>query len=120
MSIEFTSLAGSVHSYSTSNPQAEALCRNLVFVQESMVTGGLATIAGHLLENDLITQQNYSDTLAVCGRGPLDQTAILTNSITLKIKCNPQLYFPRLINALKQSGLCDTADRLEQAIVSDY
>ena len=84
-----------------------------------MATGGLATIAGHLLENELITQQNHTDALAVCGRGPLVQTTILTNSIMVKIKHDPGVYFPCLIEALRQSGMSDAADTLEQAIVSD-
>lgn len=107
----YTSLVGS--------PQAEALCRNLIFVQRSMVAGGLATIAGHLLQNDLITQQNYNDALAVCGRGPLEQATILTNSILLKIKYNPENYFPLLIESLRQSGSSDAADTLVQEQVSD-
>ena len=84
-----------------------------------MATGGLATIASHLLENELITQQNCTDALAACGRGPLVQTTILTNSIMLKIKHNPRVYFPRLLEALRQSSMSDAADTLEQTIVSD-
>ena len=45
------------------NPKAEALRRNIAFIQESMATGGLSTIAGHLLQLDLITGQNYRDSL---------------------------------------------------------
>ena len=92
---------------------AEALRHHLVFVQNSMVTGGLGTIAGHLLQNDLITQQNYTDALAACGRGPLEQATILTNSIMLKIKHNPGVYFPCLIEALRQSDMSDAADTLQ-------
>ena len=84
-----------------------------------MATGGLATIASHLLQNELITQQNHTDALAVCGRGPLGLATILTNSIMLKLKHDPNVYFPRLIEALRQSGMSDAADTLEQAIVSD-
>ena len=101
----YISLVGSA----TSNPQTKALHHNLIFVQRSMVAGGLATISGHLLQNDLITQQNHNDALAVCAM-------ILINSILQKIENNPEVYFPRLIEALRNSNLSDVADTLEQAI----
>ena len=93
------------------NPKAEALRRNIAFIQESMATGGLSTIASHLKELDLITRQNYYD-LATCGRGPVDQAAMLMTSVEVRIRDNPDVYFTRFIEALRRSNLGYVADRL--------
>ena len=100
------------------NPKGEALRRNIAFIQESMATGGLSTIAGHLLQLDLITRQNYYD-LATCGRGPVDQAAMLMRTVEVRIRDNPDVYFTRFIEALRRSHLGNVADRLVQALPED-
>ena len=96
----------------------EALWQNIGFIQESMATGGLSTIAGRLKEVDLITRQNYYD-LAACGRGPVDQAAMLMRTVELRIRNNPDVYFTRFIEALRRSHLGNVADRLVQALPED-
>ena len=98
------------------NHKAEALRRNIAFIQESMATGGLSTIAGHLFQLDLITRQNYRDSLAPCGRGPDDQAAMLMTTVELRIRNSPDVYFTKFIEALRQSHLGNVADRLLQAL----
>ena len=100
----------------TVNQKAEALRRNIAFIQENMATGGLATIASHLLQLDLITEQNYRDSLAPCGRGPDDQAAMLMISVEVRIRGDPDVYFTRFIEALRRSHLGNVADRLVQAL----
>ena len=101
------------------NPKAEALRRNIAFVQESMATGGLSTIASNLLQLDLITGQNHRDSLAPCGRGPDDQAAMFMTSVEVRIRDNPDVYFTRFIEALRRSHLGNVADRLVQALPED-
>ena len=101
------------------NPKAEALRRNIAFIQESMATGGLSTIASHLLQLNLITEQNYRDSLALCGRGPDDQAAMLMRTVEVRIRDNPDVYFTRFIEALRRSHLGNVADRLVQALPED-
>ena len=98
------------------NPKVEALRRNIAFIQESIATGGLATIASHLLQLDLITGQNYRDSLAPCGRGPDDQAAMLMTTVESRIRNSPDVYFTRFIEALRRSNLGYVADRLVQAL----
>ena len=101
------------------NPKAEALRRNFPFIQESMATSGLTAIAGHLLQLDLITAENYRDCLAPCGRGPDRQAAMLMTSVEVRIRDNPDVYFTRFIEALRRSHLGNVADRLVQARPED-
>ena len=101
------------------NPKAEALRCNMAFIQESMATGGLSTIAINLLQLDLITRQNYRDSLAPCGRGPDDQAAMLMISVEVRIRGDPDVYFTRFIEALRRSHLGNVADRLVQALPED-
>ena len=101
------------------NPKAEALQRNIAFIQKSMARGGLSTIGINLLQLDLITEQNYYDSLAPCGRGPDDQAAILMGTVEVKIRDNPDVYFTRFIEALRRSHLGNVADRLVQALPED-
>ena len=101
------------------NPKAEALRHNIPFIQESMATGGLSTIASQLLRLDLITGENYRDSLASCGRGPDHQAAMLMSSVYVKIRDNPDVYFTRFIEALRRSHLGNVADRLVQALPED-
>ena len=100
------------------NPKVEALWQNIGFIQESMATGGLSTIASRLKELDLITRQNYYD-LAMCGRGPVDQAAMLMRTVEVRIRDNPDMYFTRFIVALRRSHLGNVADRLVQALPED-
>ena len=100
------------------HPKVEALWQNICFIQESMATGGLSTIAGHLIQLDLITRQNYYD-LATCGRGPVDQAAMLMRTVEVRIRDNPDVYFTRFIEALRRSHLGNVADRLVQALPED-
>ena len=108
--------AVSFRSEMAGNPRAEALRRNIAFIQESMATGGLSTIASHLLQLDLITGQNYRDSLAPCGRGPDDQAAMLMRTVESRIRNSPDVYFSRFIEALRRSNLGYVADRLVQAL----
>ena len=101
------------------NPKADAFRRNIAFIQESMATGGLSTIASHLLQLDLITGQNYRDSLAPCGRGPDGQAAMLMRTVEVRIRDNPDVYFTRFIEALRRSHLGNVADRLVQALPED-
>ena len=98
-------------------PQAEAVRRNIAVIQQGMATGGLATIASHFLQLDLITGQNYRDSLASCGKGPDDQAAMLMSAVESRIRNSPDVYFTKLIEALRRSNLGYVADRLEQALL---
>ena len=100
------------------NQKLEALWQNIGFIQKSLATGGLYNIAGHLKELDLITRQNYYD-LATCGRGPVDQAAMLMRTVEVRIRDNPDVYFTRFIEALRRSHLGNVADRLVQALPED-
>ena len=94
--------------------------RNIGFIQQSIAAGGLATVAGYLLQFELITRQNHDDALAPCGRGPVDQAAMLMRTVELTIESNPGLYFPMFIEALRRSNLGNVADQLlEQQALSE-
>ena len=69
---------------------------------------GPATIAGYLLQLELITRQHYENVLEGFGR------ASFMIAVELKIESNPDLYFPRFIQALRWSDLDYLADMLEQ------
>ena len=101
------------------NPKAEALRRNFPFIQESMATSGLTTIAGHLLRLDLITGENHRDIIEPCGIGPDRKAAMLMTSVEVRIRDNPDVYFTRFIEALRRSHLGNVADRLVQALPED-
>ena len=101
------------------NPEVEALLSNIVFIQENMATGGLPTIAGHLLRLKLITEHNYRDSLALCGKGPDHQAAMLMETVQVRIRGDPDVYFTRFIEALRRSHLGNVADRLVQALPED-
>ena len=101
------------------NPKAETLRRNIAFIQESIATGGLSTIASHLLQLDLITRQNYHDSSEPCGRGSDDKAAMLMRTVEVRIRDSPDVYFTRFIEALRRSHLGNVADRLVQALPED-
>ena len=101
------------------NQKAEVVRRNIAFIQESMATGGLATIATHLLQLDLITEENYRYSLAPCGRGPDHQAAMLMETVKVRIRGDPDVYFTRFIEALRRSHLGNVADRLVQVLPED-
>ena len=86
--------------------------RNFAFIQQSIAFGELETVAAYLLQNDLITREKYYDVLAPCGRGPTFKAAMLTSSVDFKIWTDPDLYFPKFTDALRQSGLGYVADEL--------
>ena len=96
--------------------KSEYLRRNIAFIQQSIAAGGLATVAGYLLQFELITRQNHDDALAPCGRGPVDQAAMLMRNVELKIESDPDLYFPRFTQALWRSNLGHVAAMLEQEL----
>ena len=99
--------------------KVEVVRRNIAFIQQSIAAGGLATVAGYLLQFELITRQNHDDALATLGRGPSDQAAMLMRTVELKIRSNPDLYFPRFTQALRWSNLGNVADLLEQQALPD-
>ena len=94
--------------------KVEVVRRNIAFIQQSIAAGGLATVAGYLLQFGLITRQNHDDALATFGRGPSDQAAMLMRTVELKIESNSDLYFPWFTHALRWSNLGNLADTLEQ------
>ena len=96
--------------------KAGVLRRNIAFIQQSITAGGLATVAGYLLQFELITRQDHDDALALCGGGPVDQAAMLMRTVELKITNNPDLYFPRFTRALRCSNQGNVADTLEQEL----
>ena len=97
--------------------KSEALRRNSVLIQQSIASGGLTTVAGYLLQFELITRQNRDDALASYGKGPVDQAAMLMRTVELKIESDPDLYFPRFIQALRWSNLGHVVAMLEQDLV---
>ena len=96
--------------------KSEALRRNTVLIQQSIAAGGLATVAGYLLQFELITRQNRDDALAFYGKGPVDQAAMLMRTVELTIESDPDLYFPRFTQALRLSNLGHVAAILEQEL----
>ena len=100
--------------------KVEVVRRNIAFIQQSIAAGGLATVAGYLLQFELITRQNHDDALATLGRGPSDQAAMLMRTVELKIESNSDLYFPRFTNALRWSNLGNVADTLEQQALPEH
>ena len=102
------------------NRKVAVVRRNIAFIQQIIAAGGLATVAGYLLQFELITRQNHDDALAPCGRGPVDQAAMLMRTVELKIESNPDLYFPRFTAALRWSNLGNVADTLEQQALPEH
>ena len=108
------------------NPRAshaqkvEVVRGNIAFIQQSIAAGGLATVAGYLLQFGLITRQNHDDALAPCGRGPVEQAAMLMRTVELTIESNSDLYFPRFTAALRWSNLGNVADTLEQEALPEH
>ena len=100
--------------------KVEVVRRNIAFIQQSIAAGGLATVAGYLLQFELITRQNHDDALATLGRGPSDQAAMLMRTVELKIRSNPDLYFPRFTQALRWSNLGNVTDLLEQQALPEH
>ena len=100
--------------------KVEVVRRNIAFIQQSIAAGGLATVAGYLLQFELITRQNHDDALATLGRGPSDQAAMLMRTVELKIESNPDLYFPKFTQALRWSNLGNVADLLEQQALPEH
>ena len=100
--------------------KVEVVRRNIAFIQQSIAAGGLATVAGYLLQFELITRQNNDDALATLGRGPSDQAAMLMRTVELKIESNPDLYFPKFTQALRWSNLGNVADLLEQQALPEH
>ena len=101
------------------NPKVKALWQNIGFIKERMATGEVSTIASHLLQLDLVTGQNYYDLATTSGREPVDQAAMLMETVEVKIRDNPDVYFTRFIEALRRSNLGNVADRLVQALPED-
>ena len=91
----------------------ELVRRNIAFIEQSIAAGGLATVAGYLLQFELITRQNRNDALASNGKGPVDQAAMLMRTVELKIESNPDVYFPKFTEALRKSNLDNVAEKLE-------
>ena len=79
-----------------------------------MAVGGLSLITAYLMQNDLITRENSLDVLAPCGRGPISQAAMLMSFVEFKIRKDPDFYFPKFTDALRQSGLGYLAEELKQ------
>ena len=98
------------------NPQAQAISNNMVFIRDNVAVSGLSTVAGYLLQEGLIAQQNFDDALAACGKGPHDQAIKLLRPVEEKIKGDPNKFFPKFIVALRSSDLGFVADKLEQAV----
>ena len=94
--------------------KVEVVRRNSLFIQQHIAAGGLANVAGCLLHFELITRQNHGDAVAIFGRGPYDQAAMLMSIVELKIESDPDLYFPKFTQALRWSNLGNVADLLEQ------
>ena len=61
----------------------------------------------------------YFNDLAMSGRGPVDQAAMLMTSVEVRIRDNPDMYFTTFIEALRRSHLGNVADRLVQALPED-
>ena len=100
--------------------KVEVVRRNSLFIQQHIAAGGLSTVAGYLLHFELITRQNYGDAVAIFGRGPSDQAAMLMSIVELKIESNPDLYFPKFTQALRLSNLGNVADLLEQQALPEH
>ena len=79
-----------------------------------MAVGGLSLVTAYLVQNDLITIENSLDVLAPCGRGPISQAAMLMSFVEFKIRKDPDFYFPKFTDALRQSGLGYLAEELKQ------
>lgn len=96
------------------NLQAEVIESNEVLIVDNVGAGGLATIASYLLQDKLISRQNRNDALAIDGRRTKAKvTGDLIEPILLKITSDPQLWFPKFIQALRKSDLGHVADKLE-------
>ena len=99
-------------------PIMEAIRRNFFFIQKSIAASRpvLLTVAGYLLQFELITRQNHDDALA--SSRLVHQAATLMRTVELKIKSDPYLYFPRFTQVLRLSDLSYVADSLEQQALS--
>ena len=98
------------------NPQALAISKNRGFITENVAVGGLATVSGYLLQEGLVSQQNHDDALAMSGIGQRDKADKLLTAVEVKIKRDPDKFFPKFIVALRSSDLEFVADQLEQAV----
>lgn len=97
------------------NLQAEVIESNEVLIVDNVGAGGLATIASYFLQDKLISRQNRNDALASDGRRTKTKVIDdLIEPILLKITSDPELWFPKFIQALRKSSLGHVADKLEQ------
>ena len=83
-------------------------------IQQTIAVGGLSLVTAYLQQNGLITRENCYDVLVPCGSGPISKAAMLMSSVEFKIRTDPDLYFPKFTDALRQSGLGYLADELKQ------
>ena len=101
------------------DPRVEVLIRERAIILKCIFVSGPPTFAGYLLQLEVITRQQYENFTV-----PQKQNRRflwyckepLIKAVELKIESNPDLYFPRFIQALRWSGQDFLADRLEQAL----
>ena len=98
------------------NPQALAISKNRGFITENVAVGGLETVSGYLLQEGLVSRQNHDDALAVFGIGPRVKADKLLTAVEVKIKGDPEKFFPKFIAALRSSDLEFVAIKLELAV----
>ena len=85
------------------------------FITDTIAAGGkagLITLAGHLLGEDLITQQLHAAVIGGYGDGPHSDAAKILAEVQNKIKYAPKK-FDDFLKALRNSDLGDVANRLE-------
>ena len=87
--------------------RVEVLIRERAFIQKCMFISG-PTVAGYLLQLELITRRQYENVQRS------DSLSLMMRAVELKVESDPDLYFPRFIQALRWSYLDYLADMLEQ------
>ena len=102
--------------------RVEVLIRERALILKCIFVSGPPAFAGYLLQLEVITRQQYENFTVPQKRNQRPRRFLdyskepLIKAVELKIESNPDLYFPRFIQALRWSGQDFLADRLEQVL----
>ena len=100
----------------SSNPQYNAVARNIGFITEVIATSGQATIASvavQLEQHDFINQVTKDAAVAPIGLSPIQVVTQLMAPVQTMIKHLPEKYSDFLL-VLKDAGLKYVAEKLEK------
>ena len=87
------------------------------FITDIIAAGGkptITTLAGHLLGEDLITQQLHAAVIGGYGEGPHSDAAKILTVVQNKIKCSPKKFqdFLKALRTEQRPGGCSRYTRV--------